>query len=85
MIAGACPGLRLSHRGHRVIPDAMRVKGEDMQESREMNGPFQCGFRNAEWVTNDHDKRRDPFGCAQGDKGKGETPTPALMSRAILP
>ena len=34
------PG-RLSHRGYKVIPDAMRVKGEDMQERREMNGEQQ--------------------------------------------
>ena len=38
MIAGARPGLRLSYRGYTVIPDAMRVKGEDMQERRGING-----------------------------------------------
>ena len=41
MIAGARPGLRLSHRGYRVIPDAMRVKGEEMQERRGINGEQQ--------------------------------------------
>ena len=46
MIAGARPGLRLSYRGYTVMPDAMRVKGEDMTERREMNaeqGDFTAG------------------------------------------
>jgi len=64
----------LPHRAYTVIPDAMRVKGEDMQERREMNGngPFQCGMRNerprqpAFAKASAGRPARPPFGCAQG-------------------
>ena len=36
---------RLSHRAYTVMPDAMRVKGEDMQERRAVDGPVRLAGR----------------------------------------